>query len=104
MLVPSSRTSFCPRPLALLAASFATGILGARLVRVPLLVLLVCGAGAGVIATRAVVKQRSTEASLALAMSALVLAIMFAAATLETIERTSARLNQVKSLIDAGAI
>jgi competence protein ComEC len=99
MHVTSLRNSFSPHPLAWLAVSLAAGILATRFAQIPLLALLGCGAGAGLIAMRGLGKRGAAKAWI---ISALLVFAILTGATLEAIEKESTRADRVTRLLDAG--
>src|SRR3977135_3487603 len=103
MRVTTLRLSFSPHPLALLAVGFAAGILLAQRFSIPLFALMICDAAAWLFALWRLLRQRAGPAS-APVMLALLLATLVSGASLETIEKTSTRSDQVKSLLAAGTI
>jgi competence protein ComEC len=96
-MVPHNQ-SFAPHPLALLAAALVVGILVAHFLSLPLVVLLVCTAGASLLVIWTVRINRMAAAS-----TCLILATLLAGATLETIERRPAP-DGIKRLLDEGVI
>jgi competence protein ComEC len=86
-------------PLAVLAASFALGVLGARFIPLPLQLALACGAACTLLAVYCFVKRRERAASLLL-----VLAFCHAGATMMVLEKRSAAASRVGQLYDGGTI
>ncbi len=86
-------------PLAVLAASFALGVLGARFVPPPLQLVLACGAACSLVAVYCFVKRRERAASLLL-----VLAFCDAGAALMTLEKRGAAAGRVEEFYDGGTI
>src|SRR5437667_12914284 len=92
-------SSFAPHPLALLAAAFAVGILLTHFLSIPLSVLLVCAASASLVALWSLNKRRRRSASLFI-----LVATLLAGSLLDSIERRRAPPNQIKGLLESGAI
>ncbi len=91
---------FVAHPLAVLAASFALGVLGARFIALPLGLLFLCGAACTLLAVYCFVKRRERVASLLL-----VLAFCGAGAALMILEkREVAAASRVERLYDVGVI
>ena len=86
-------------PLAVLAASFALGVLGARVIPLPLQLALACGAACTLLAVYCFVKRRERAASLLL-----VLAFCNAGAALMTLEKRGAAAGRVGEFYDDGVI
>lgn len=91
---------FLPHPLAVLAASFALGILAARCIALPLALTLACGAACSLTAVYCFVKRRARAALLLL-----VLAFCTAGAALMILEqRSAAAAGRLSALFDAGVV
>ncbi|HEY0377262.1 MAG TPA: ComEC/Rec2 family competence protein [Pyrinomonadaceae bacterium] len=86
-------------PLAVLAASFALGVLGARFIPLPLQLVLACAAACTIFAAYCFVKRRERAASLLL-----VLAFCNAGATLMSLEKRGAAAGRVEEFYDGGVI
>ena len=87
-------------PLAVLAASFAMGVLAARFVALPLALVLVCGAACSLFAVYFFVKRRALAASLLVA-----LAFCAAGAVLMILEKRSAvSVQRLAGLYEAGVL
>lgn len=96
---PNHRIAFTPRPLALLAAGLALGIMAAQLIAVPLILLICAAVLSCSLEIWSLWKRYDTAASLLL-----ILITVFTGATLATIEQRRAPADQIKQLIEAGAI
>ncbi len=91
---------FLPHPLAVLAVSFALGVLAARFVALPLALVLACGAACSLAAVYFFAKRRALAASLLV-----VVAFCAAGAALMIVEkRTAASGGRLSGLYDAGVI
>jgi competence protein ComEC len=88
-----------PHPLAVLAASFALGILVARFTSLPFKLLLVCGAACSLAAVYSYAKEFAPGAGWLLA-----LAFCLTGATLTLLEKERATAGRVQRLYDAGVI
>ena len=93
------RPSFNPNPLALLAASFAAGILFARLASPPLFILLLSSALATLIALAAFERRRETLATLLL-----LLAFATAGAAFAGVEERGVSVERVRRLYEDGRV
>ncbi len=91
--------AFLPHPLALLAASFALGILAARFTSLPFNPVLVCGAACSLAAVYSYAKGRALSVGVLLA-----LAFCSAGATMMVLEKESATAGRVQRLYDDGTI
>lgn len=91
--------AFLPHPLAVLAASFALGLLVARFTPLPFNPVLVCGAACSLAAVYSYVKGHALAAGLLLT-----LAFCSAGATLMLLEKESVTAGRVRRLYDDGAI
>jgi ComEC/Rec2-related protein len=90
---------FAAYPLAPLAAAFALGILGALLFRIPLPPVVSIAALTTLLAVIALLGRKMT-----LAKVFVILTMLFVGSSLAAIEKTRVPPNQLKSLIDQGAI
>jgi competence protein ComEC len=91
--------TFLPHPLAILAASFALGILVARFTPLPLRVSLACGVACSLAALYSHVRGQALFVSVLLA-----LAFCLMGATLMVLEKGSAAAGRVRRLYDEGTI
>ncbi|HEX8709823.1 MAG TPA: ComEC/Rec2 family competence protein [Pyrinomonadaceae bacterium] len=91
--------SFASYPLAILAASFAPGILAARFLPLPLHLYLWSGAACALLTAYCFAGQRRATASLLLTLS-----FFFAGATLSIIEGSSVQADRVQRFYDEGLI
>jgi competence protein ComEC len=90
---------FLAHPLAVLAASFALGVLGARFIPLPLQLVLTCAAACTLLAVYCFVKRRERAASLLL-----VLAFCNAGAALMVLEQRGAAAGRVAEFYDGRTI
>src|SRR5438876_438709 len=90
---------FAAYPLAPLAAAFALGILGALLFGIPLPLVVSIAALTTFLAVKALLGRK-----MKLAKVFVILTMLFAGTSLAAIEKTMVPANQVKRLIDQGAI
>jgi competence protein ComEC len=90
---------FLPHPLAVLAASFALGILVARFTSLPVNLALGCSAACSLIAVHSFVKRHMLLASLFLA-----LAFFCAGAVLMVLEKSRVTAERVERIYDDGLI
>ncbi|HVG29665.1 MAG TPA: ComEC/Rec2 family competence protein [Pyrinomonadaceae bacterium] len=97
--VAPHRPSFCPHPLALLAACFAAGVLLARALQVPLSALVMIAAAAYALAAFAFSRRRRGLAT-ALACAGFALA----GASLASVERGAVARDRVRRFYDEGRI
>jgi competence protein ComEC len=97
-VVPQQPT-FLPHPLAVLAVSFALGILVARFTSLPLKLVLACSLACSLAALYSFVRPLTFPASLLLA-----LAFFCAGATLMVLEKSSVTMERVERLYDDGLI
>jgi competence protein ComEC len=90
---------FLPHPLAVLAASFALGILAARFIPLSFNLVLACGAACSLAAVYSYVRRLTLAASLLL-----ISAFFFTGATLMILEKERVAAGHVQSLYDDGVI
>jgi competence protein ComEC len=95
----SQQPTFLPHPLAVLAVSFALGVLVARFTLLPLNLVLTCSAACSLSAVYVFVRKPALPVSLLLA-----LAFFCAGATLMGLEKSSVRAERVERLYDDGLI
>ncbi|HEX8920750.1 MAG TPA: ComEC/Rec2 family competence protein, partial [Pyrinomonadaceae bacterium] len=91
--------AFVPHPLAVLAASFALGILAARVTQLPFNLALACGAACSLAAAYGYARRRALCACVALVM-----AFFCASAALMILEKESVTARRVERLYDEGVI
>lgn len=91
--------SFVSHPLVLLAVALTIGIVCAHFFAIPLWVLLASGATTFLVGLLAIKKKR-----LVLASVVVILAIVIAGAALETVGKRRTSADQIKYLLDSGAI
>lgn len=90
---------FFPHPLVVLAVAFAAGILGAHLVHVRLIILLISGALAALVAPASLFTQKVSATT-----ASIVIAFIFAGATLATVEKQLVSPDGLKVLMDRGVV
>jgi competence protein ComEC len=95
----SQQPTLFPHPLAVLAASFALGVLAARFTALPLKLVLACSAACSLAAVYIFVRKPALSASLLLT-----LAFFCAGATLMVLEKSSVTRERVERLYDDGLI
>ena len=99
--------AFAVYPLAQLAAAFALGILGGSYFAVPLSLLISSAALLTVFAGFAILTsdvEKDTSSRRSSATILVVLAVLVVGATLESIEKNVVPANQLRSLLDKGAV
>jgi competence protein ComEC len=99
MRAVSTQPSFVAHPLALLAASLATGILVARFLAPGIIVCLVCGALCSSLVVLFLVRRRLVMATVLVAFG-----FMCAGAALAILDQESVAADRVRRLIDEGVI
>ena len=99
MQAVTHRQSFLPHPLALLAVSFAAGVLLAHVFALPLAICFACGASVSLLAVFTLVWRKLGLASLLIC-----LAFVCVGATLATIEKESIADNRVRRFYEEGRI
>ncbi|HEX8845889.1 MAG TPA: ComEC/Rec2 family competence protein [Pyrinomonadaceae bacterium] len=99
MRAAPQQQSFLPHPLAVLAASFALGILLARFTRLPLNLALAASAACSLAALRSFTKRLERRASLLL-----ILAFFFAGTALMVLESEGVHAERVGQLYEEGVI
>ena len=95
----TSTPTFLPHPLAVLAVSFALGVLAARFTSLPLKLALACSAACSLAAAYIFVRKPALSASLLLTV-----AFFCAGATLMVLEKSSVTQERVERLYDDGLI
>src|SRR4051812_246472 len=91
--------AFLPHPLAVLAASFALGILAARFTALPFKLAMACGAACSLAAVYSYVRRRALATCITL-----VVAFFFVGAALMILEKGSVTGGRVERLYEAGVI